>query len=217
MEIKKAFVKDGQLVISYHENDNSYTIKSSDTPRPELAKALEGMKEILYRNLEVFLPTDYELRKTYPDDTAYKDIKRSVARAERLRVVDHFRVIGFSHSQSEQNGDLYKVMGLYITSSNRIPISTSAMSVPEHGEEFWKAGNEPSAHLTYLTPEDVAAIERFEEAVQGFIKGERDQKELFTEEGDPTEDADNCNEESIEEDEVDYGSFSNDPCEEETF
>ena len=189
IEIKKAFAKDGQLAISYKEDGNSYTIKSSDTPRPHLTAALEALKDILYRNLEVFKPSDVD--KTYPDDVAHRDVKRKVAREERLRQVEHFRVIGMSHSHSEQAGDVYRILGLYVTSSNKIPISTSTMSVPEHGDEFWLAGNDPAAHLTYLTPEDCDAISRFEEAVIGFIEGEREQKDLFTEDGNPTLDADN--------------------------
>ena len=200
MDIRKAFMKDGQLSISYRKDGNSYSIKSAETPRPELALAIEGLKGILYRNMEVFLPSDVE--RSYPDDVAYKEVKRSVARQERLRMVEHFRVIGLSHSQSEQNGDVYRGLGLYITSSNRIPISTGAMTVPEHGDEFWLAGNEPSAHLSYLTPDDCKAIERFMAAIEDFIAGGREQKELFDDSGDPTLDADNTGGDFTEDGEV---------------
>lgn len=206
MEIKKAYQKDGLLSISYESNGTIYNIKSSSSPKQTFNDATEKLKWILYRNLEVFTPD--KVNEVYDDNCSYRDVKRDIARQERLRMVQHFKAIGLSHSFSEQNGDTYRILGIYETSSGSNPISTCAMSVPPQGDSFWQAGNLPNEYPKYLTPDDVDAIGEFIAEVEAFINGERDQKELFTEEGDPTEDADNGNDEFTEDGEV--VDFTND-------
>ena len=200
MDIRKAFSKDGLLHVSYESSGTSYNIKSSETPKPGLNTAMDNLKGILYRNLEVFTPD--KVNETYGDGIAYKDVKREVARQERLRMVQHFKAIGLSHSFSEQNGDTYRVLGMYETSSGSIPVSTCAMTKPPHGDDFWLSGNRPSEYPKYLTPEDMNAIDEFLAQVGDFITGEREQKELFDDAGDPTDDADNGSEDFTEDGEV---------------
>ena len=190
MDIKKAYQKDGLLSISYESSGTSYNIKSSEQPKAAFNEATEKLKGILYRNLEVFTPDKVD--EVYTDDVSYKDVKRAVARQERLRFVQHFKAIGMSHSFSEQNGDTYRVLGLYETSSGSIPISTCAMCRPPQGDDFWLAGNLPNEYPKYLTAEDMDAIFEFFAQVEDFLEGERDQKDLFNDSGNPTEDADNC-------------------------
>lgn len=203
MEIKKAFRKDGVIQITYENNGTIFNIKSSASPKESFGEAMDKLKWILFRNLEVFTPN--KVTSDYADNVAYKDVKREVARQERLRVVDHFKAVGLSHSFSEQNGDTYRILGVYKTSSGSNPISTCAMTEPESGDSFWMNGqNLPTEYPKFLTPEDMQAINEFMLQVEEFIKGEREQKELFTDDGDPTTDADNgsVDEEFTEEGEV---------------
>lgn len=199
MEIKKAFQKDGLLSISYEDKGTIINIKSSDSPKQAFNDATEKLKVILYRNLEVFTPEKVD--EVFTENESYKDIKRAVAKQERARMVAHFKAIGLSHSFSEQNGDSYRILGIYETSSGSNPISTCAMTVPPQGDSFWE-GNLPNEYPKYLTPDDVAAINEFLFCVKDFLNGEREQKELFTEEGQPTEEASNEAEEFTEEGEV---------------
>lgn len=199
MEIKKAFQKDGLLSISYEDKGTIINIKSSDSPKQAFNDATEKLKGILYRNLEVFTPEKVD--EVFTENESYKDIKRAVAKQERARMVAHFKAIGLSHSFSEQNGDTYRILGIYETSSGSNPISTCAMTVPPQGDSFWEC-NLPNEYPKYLTPDDVAAINEFLFCVKDFLNGEREQKELFTEEGQPTEEASNEAEEFTEEGEV---------------
>ena len=187
MFVNEAFSKDGQLSISYEDSGNNYSVKSGENPKPSLTEAMKNLRPILFRNLEI--PDPDEVDSDYKDDISYKDIRRSTAKLERTFYSKHFMVIGASHSQSEQNGDKFKIIGLYKTTSGVLPVRTSAMSVPEQGASFWN-GKNAAEYPGFLTPEDCDAIETFFYEVEAFIAGERDQKELFDKNGEPKEDAD---------------------------
>ena len=208
MDIKKVFSKDGMLNVVYESNGTIYSIKSSDTPKESLSKAMHALKGILLRNLEVVTPDTVEA--TYADDTSYKDIKRAVARQERMNVFNHYRSTGLSHSFSEQNGDTYRIIGVYETSWGLVHISTSPMCTPPQGEIFWTVGNKPTEYPKFLTEDDISAIRAFLAEVEVFVRGEREQKELFDEDGEPTEDADNVTEDCDQKEEPTMIDFPND-------
>lgn len=195
MFISEAFSKDGQLSIAYEDSGSSYSIKSSEAPKPSLTEAMRALTVVLFRNLEI--PDPEAVDKDYADDLSYKDVRRQTARLERRWYSGHFSVIGASHSYSEQNGDKYKVIGLYKTASGSLTVKTSAMSVPEQGASFWNA-NKPAEYPGFLTPEDVIALETFFDEAEAFINGERDQKEMFDKDGNPKEGVENKAEEEPE-------------------
>lgn len=183
MFIKKAVSKDGVLSVVYEDGGNIYSVKSSEDPREALMERLFDLKATLLRHFEILTPED--TAGDYSNDT-YKEVKISTATRERGYIADKFRPIGISHSQSEQNGESFKILGLYKGLAVCCPISTAAMTIPPSGTAFWNGESERN-HPEYLTEPDCQRISAFLEEVILFLDGQRDQGELFDEEGNPVE------------------------------
>lgn len=183
MFIKKAVSKDGVLSVVYEDDGNIYSVKSTDEPRTALQERLLDLKAILLRNFEVLFPED--AFKDYEKDS-YRDIKVNTAGFERACLANKFRPIGISHAQSEQNGESFKILGLYKGLAVCCPISTSAMTIPPSGNAYWN-GEDKRNHPEYLTESDCQRISAFLGEVILFLDGQRDQGELFDEEGNPVE------------------------------
>ena len=104
-----------------------------------------------------------------------------------------FSVIGLSHSYNEKKGDTFKVFG---TIGPNV-IKTDALTVPEEAEDFWK-NHSKDEYPSFLTPEELVDLNDFIVEAEAFVDGARDQMELFTEDGEPTEEAENLEEETEE-------------------
>ena len=64
------------------------------------------------------------------------------------------------------------------------------MCIPAGGKDYWQ-GKDPRDFPTDLTPEDRENIDKLMQETVAFIDGAREQMELFDDNGEQTEEADN--------------------------
>lgn len=183
MFIKKIMRKDGVTVVVYEDNGSVFTIKTAEEPKASLLAALLNLRQPLLRNLGI--PLQESIAKDYKD-ISFEPQKRSAAKLEREQVANLFDVCGLVHSLSEKNGESFRILG--ILSGNTL--KTSGMKIPAQGDLFWE-GKEPTEQIEVLTPEDMVNIRTLLTEAESFVDGAREQGQLFDTEGNPTEDADN--------------------------
>ncbi|MBQ7508421.1 MAG: hypothetical protein IJT52_03735 [Spirochaetales bacterium] len=183
MFIKKIMRKDGVTVVVYEDNGSVFTIKTAEEPKASLLAALLNLRQPLLRNLGI--PLQESIAKDYKD-ISFEPQKRSAAKLEREQVANLFDVCGLVHSFSEKNGESFRILGIFSENT----VKTSTMTVAPQGDSFWD-GKDPKEFFGFLTPEDMENIKRLLSEAEDFVDGAREQGQLFDTEGNPTEDADN--------------------------
>ena len=188
--LKKIIKKNNVIKISYTENGNDYNVKTSDQPKETFEGSLAKLKNIMLINLQVPLPEkaaqDYE-------NVAYREVREGTARHERSEMVRCFSVIGLAHSYNEKKGDAFRIFG---TLGPNV-IKTDTLVLPEEGENCW-TNHKKEDSPTFLTPDEFKDLRSFISEAEDFIAGAREQMELFTEDGEPTAEAEHLEEEPEE-------------------
>lgn len=181
--IKKIIKKNNVITISYEENGDDYTVKTTEQPRERFVVVLSWLRDILLRNLGI--PLSGDASNDFKDGP-YASVKGMTVEQERMHIEGQFIVIGLSHSYSEKKGDVYRIFGKLGDNT----VKTSALTVPEEAEEFWK-NHDKWKHPALLLPKEIDSINQFITEAEAFVEGARDQMELFDDNGEPTEEADN--------------------------